>query len=111
MRKREKINELEVEDPEDMVEFFAEDLTWTKIWGDQVAIIPYCRLQDFIKGEQVRETYPTQFVVHTWRTWKVEEIEKIQFNTYLEYAMWVFIVTHIWLCETCLYTFLFYHSR
>ena len=44
MGKWEEINELEVEDPEDMVEFSVEDLTWTKIWGDQVAIIPYCRL-------------------------------------------------------------------
>ena len=87
MGKLEEINELEVEDPEDMVDFSAEDLTWTEIWGDRVAIIPYCRLQDFIKGEQARDTSPTQFVVHTRRTRKVEEIEKIQFDTYLEYAM------------------------
>ena len=87
MGKWEEINEFEVEDPEDMVEFSAEDLTWMEIWGDQVAIIPYCRLQDFIKGEKVRETYLTQFVVHTRRTRKVEENEKIQFDTYLEYAM------------------------
>ena len=42
MGKLEEINELEVEDPEDMVEFSAEYLTWMEIWGDQVAIIPYC---------------------------------------------------------------------
>ena len=59
MGKWEEINKLEVEDPEDMVEFSAEDLTWMEIWGDQVAIIPYCKLQDFIKGEQVRESSPT----------------------------------------------------
>ena len=87
MRKWEGINELEVEDPEYMVEFSAEDLTWKEIWGDQVASIPYCRLQDLIKGEQARENAPTQFVVHTRRTRKVEEIEKNQFDTYLEYAM------------------------
>ena len=87
MGKWEEINELEVEDPEDMVEFFVEDLTWTEIWGDQVAIIPYCRLQDFIRGEQVREPTPTQFVVHTRRTRKLEEIKKIHFDTYLEYTM------------------------
>ena len=34
MGKWEEINELEVEDPEDMVEFSVEDLTWMKIWGD-----------------------------------------------------------------------------
>ena len=87
MGKWEEINELEVEDPEDMVEFFAEDLTWMEIWDDQVAVIPYCRLQDFIKGEKVRENSPIQFFVQTRRTRKVEEIEKIQFDTYLEYAM------------------------
>ena len=54
MGKWEEINELEVEDPEDMVEFSVEDLTWTEIRRDQVAIIPYCRLQDFIRGEKAR---------------------------------------------------------
>ena len=87
MGKWEEINELEVEDLEDMVELFVEDLTWTEIRGDQVAIIPYCRLQDFIRGEQVREPAPTQFVVHTRRTRKLEEIKKIHFDTYLEYTM------------------------
>ena len=29
MRKWEEINELEVEDPEDMIDFSIEDLTWT----------------------------------------------------------------------------------
>ena len=42
MAKWETINELDVEDPEDMMEFSAEDLTWTDVWGDQVAVIPYC---------------------------------------------------------------------
>ena len=87
MGKWEEINELEVEDPEDMVEFFVEDLTWTKIWGDQVANIPYCRVQDFIRGEQAREPTPTHFVVHTRRTQKLEEIKKNHFDTYLEYTM------------------------
>ena len=59
MGKWEEINELEIEDLEDMVEFSAEYLTWKEIWGDQVVIIPYYRLQDFIKGEQARETSPT----------------------------------------------------
>ena len=64
MNKWERINELEVQDPEDMMEFSAEDLSWIEVQGDQVAIIPYCRLQYFIRGEQVRETVYTQFVVH-----------------------------------------------
>ena len=42
MAKWETINELYVEDPEDEMEFSAKDLTWTDVWGDQVAVIPYC---------------------------------------------------------------------
>ena len=51
MGKWETINELEVQDPEELMEFSAEELTWTKVWGDQVTSIPYCRLEDFISGE------------------------------------------------------------
>ena len=42
MNEWERINELEVQDPEDMMEFLAEDLTRTEVWGDQVTIISYC---------------------------------------------------------------------
>ena len=63
MKKWDLINELEVEDPEGMIEFSVEDLTWTKVAGDQVVIIPYCRLEDFIRGEKLRESGPTQIVV------------------------------------------------
>jgi hypothetical protein len=63
MKKWEEIIELDVQDPEDMMKFSSEDLTWTEVWGDQVAIIPYYRLEDFINGELSRESAPTQFVV------------------------------------------------
>jgi hypothetical protein len=65
MGKWDDIMELDIEDPEDMIEFSAKDLTWTQIGGDQVAIIPYSRLEDFINGEQSDEYAPTQFVVNT----------------------------------------------
>ena len=87
MTKWESINELDVEDQEDMMEFSAEDLTWTDVWGDQVVVIPYCRLEDFISGEQSREGAPTQFVVKTRRSIKEEGIREANFGTYLEYAM------------------------
>ena len=87
MNKWERINELEVQDPEDMMEFSANDLTWTEVWGDQIAIIPYFRLEDFISGEESSEGAPTQFVVHTRRSTKVEDIKQTNFGTYLDYAM------------------------
>ena len=62
--KWEEILELEVEDPEDMIIFSAEDLTWTQVYGDQVAVIPYSRFQDFISGEESNPNAPTQFVVY-----------------------------------------------
>ena len=68
MAKWDAINELDVEDLEDMMEFSAEDLTWTDVWGDQVAVIPYCRLEDFIIGEKSREGTPIHLLL------KLEEV-------------------------------------
>jgi hypothetical protein len=87
MKKWEEIIELDVQDPEDMMEFSSEDLTWTEVWGDQMAIIPYYRLEDFINGEQSRKSAPTQFVVRTRRSKKMEDIKETNFGTYIEYAM------------------------
>jgi hypothetical protein len=87
MKKWEEIIELDVQDLEDMIEFSSEDLTWTEVWGDQMAIIPYYRLEDFINGEQSRESAPTQFVVRTRRSKKMEDIKETNFGTYIEYAM------------------------
>jgi len=87
MKKWDLINELEVEDPEGMIEFSAEDLTWTEVAGDQVAIIPYCRLEDFISGEKMRESAPTQFVAKTRRIKDVKDIKRTNSSTYLEYVV------------------------
>lgn len=68
MKKWDLINELEVEDPEEpegMTKFSVEDLIWTEVAGDQVAIISYCRFEDFIIEEQLRENTPIQFVAKT----------------------------------------------
>ena len=52
-----------------------------------VAVIPYCRLDDFIRGEELSESAPTQFHLHTHRSKKVEDIKQTYCSTYLEYAM------------------------
>ena len=92
MGKWEEIIELEVEDLEDMVYFSAKDLSWTKIWGDQVAIIPYYRLEDVIIGVQVRETAPTQFVVHTLGTRKLRRLQ-------------ILISIHFGVCYVSIYSY------
>jgi hypothetical protein len=87
MGKWEDIMELDTEDPEDMIEFLAKDLTWTEIGGDQVSIIPYRRLEDFINGKQSDEDAPTEFVVNTKRSKEVDGIACTRINTYLKYVM------------------------
>ena len=91
MAKWETTNELDVEDPEDMMEFSAKDLKWIDVWGNQVAVIPYHQLEDFISGEQSREGAPTQFVVKTRRSIKEKDIKDANFWTYLECVMGVSI--------------------
>jgi hypothetical protein len=54
--------EFEAQDPKDMMEFSAEYLTWTHVYGDQVAVIPYSQFEDFISGEQLTQNVPTEFV-------------------------------------------------
>jgi len=83
--KWEEILELEVEDPEDMIIFSAEDLTWMQVYGDQVAVIPYSRFQDFISGEESNPNASTQFVVYKERVRDVEDITHSRIDTYLEY--------------------------
>ena len=87
MAKWDTINELDVEDPEDMMKFSEGDLTWINAWGDQVPVIPYCQPEEFISGEKSREGAPTQFVVKTRRSIKEEYIKEANFGTYLEYDM------------------------
>ena len=85
--KWDEIVELEVQDPEDMMDFFAEDLTWTQVYGDQVAVIPYSRFEDFLSGEQSNKNAPIQFVVNKQRVKLVEELTQLRIDTYLEYAI------------------------
>ena len=87
MTKWERINRLEVEYLDDMIELSREDLTWTEIDGDQVAVIPYCRLDDFISGEDSNESEPTQFLLQNHRSKKIEDIKHINYSTYLEWVV------------------------
>ena len=85
--KWDEIVELEVHDPEDMMDIFVEDLTWTQVYGDQVAVIPYSRFEYFLSGELSNKNPPTQFVVNKQRVKRVEDLTQLRIHTYLEYAM------------------------
>lgn len=86
--KWEEILELEVQDLQNMMKFSAKDLTWTQVFGDQVAVIPYSRFADFIRGEQSIQNAPTHFVVNRERVRQEEEITHSRIDTYLEYAVY-----------------------
>lgn len=86
--KWEEILELEVQDLQNMKKFSAKDLTWTQVFGDQVAVIPYSRFADFIRGEQSIQNAPTHFVVNQERVRQEEEITHSRIDTYLEYAVY-----------------------
>lgn len=79
--------ELDIENQEDMIEFSTKDLTRNEIKWDQIAIIPYSRLDDFINGEKLDEVAPTQFVVSKNLSKKVEDDICARINTYIEYTM------------------------
>jgi len=70
---------------------FSRRFDMDKSLGDQVTIILYYRLEDLINGEKSRESAPTQFVVRTRWSKKIEDIKETNFGTYIEYSMWVFI--------------------
>jgi len=83
--------ELETKEPKYMIDFLAKDLTWRQIGGDQVTIIPYNWLEDFVNRGKSNEVAPTLFVVNTIRSKEEEDIVHAFIETYIEYAMWVFI--------------------
>ena len=91
MTKWERINELEVQGLENMVEFSTEGLTWTKVNRDQVAITPYCQLDDFIRGEESSECAPTQFILQSLQSNKVEDIKHIFLNIYVVLYVSIYI--------------------
>ncbi|XP_031483443.1 uncharacterized protein LOC116252939 [Nymphaea colorata] len=80
---------LPVQDPPDE-EFSSVDLTWTKLSNssggtDDVALILYERVDDFIFGECSNVQYPTRFHLERGRRRALGSLKKFKSDDYLEY--------------------------
>ncbi|GLJ05616.1 hypothetical protein SUGI_0021320 [Cryptomeria japonica] len=83
---------LPVQEPPTIV-FNSSDLNWSKVegWGqnvDNVARIPFSRVDDFVKGESSSTEYPTKFRVEARRKKTDYSSYKPRVDGYLEYILY-----------------------
>ena len=80
-----------VQDPPDEI-FSATDLTWTKFGSsehhvDDVALIPFSRVDDFIAGESSSVECPTQFHIERGRKRPRGSLKVSKSDDYLIYRL------------------------
>ena len=84
------IDDIPVQDPADE-EFSAADLTWTKVGNehhvDDVALIPYARIDDFINGESSNVECPTRFHIEKGRKRERGSLKEYKSDEYLMYRL------------------------
>ncbi|CAN1133045.1 hypothetical protein LINPERPRIM_LOCUS30434 [Linum perenne] len=87
----ESIFSLPVQDPPEE-EFSAADLTWTKFGTadryDDVAVIPYIRVDTFIIGECTNIECPTRFHIERGRKRSKGSLKEYKSDEYLEYKLY-----------------------
>jgi hypothetical protein len=88
------ISDLPVQDPPGE-EFSAADLTWVKYASsehhrDDVALIPYDRMEAFIGGESNNPECPTRFHIERGRKRERGSLREYRSDEYLLYRMYVF---------------------
>lgn len=86
----ESILDISVQDPPEE-EFCSADLTWTKFRTsereDDVALIPYERVDAFIIGECSNVEFPTRFHIERGRKRSLGSLKEYKNDEYLEYRM------------------------
>lgn len=92
IRRIEDILNLPVQDPS-CSEFSAVNLNWIKVDGgrlgsDDVAVIPYTRVVDFVKGESSNAECPANFRVESRRKRSEGSVSKPRVDGYLEYTLY-----------------------
>ncbi|PWA78433.1 hypothetical protein CTI12_AA215120 [Artemisia annua] len=93
MTRWDEILSLPVQNPSTL-EFAACDLVWSKIKGhdslDRLALIPFLRIDDFIRGESNNKDFPTSFYVKTTRKRKgsTKVSHKPKVDSTLNYIMY-----------------------
>lgn len=87
----ESINDLTVQDPPGE-DFYAADLIWKKLGNgeryDDVALIPYERVDAFIIGECLNVECPTRFHIERGRKRDRGSLKEFKDDEYLEYRMY-----------------------
>lgn len=89
----EDILNLQVQDPPS-AEFSAAHLNWVKVkggrlGGDDIALIPFARAEDFVKGESSNAECPASFRIESRRKRAEGSIRKPRVDGYLEYTLYV----------------------
>lgn len=89
----EDILSLPVQDPP-CAEFSASQLNWVKVvggrqGGDDVALIPFARVEDFVKGESSNADCPASFRIESRRRRREGSTSKPRVDGYLEYTLCV----------------------
>ncbi|XP_010540374.1 PREDICTED: uncharacterized protein LOC104814172 [Tarenaya hassleriana] len=92
MARWDQIFSLPVQNPTSL-EFSSADLVWSKVEGyrdniDRVALIPYTRVDDFVRGESSNKDCPTSFHVEARRRKSVEKNYKPKVDGILEYILY-----------------------
>jgi len=84
----ESVRNIPLQDPSEE-EFSAADLTWTKFGSaehyDEVALIPYDRVDAFIIGECSNVLCPTRFHIERGRKRTIGTLKEYKDDEYLEY--------------------------
>ncbi|XP_022730449.1 uncharacterized protein LOC111285324 isoform X2 [Durio zibethinus] len=92
MPRMEDILNLPVQDPP-CTEFSAADIKWVKVeggrqGGDDIALIPFARVDDFVKGESSNAECPASFRIESRRKRSEGSISKPRVDGYLEYTLY-----------------------
>ncbi|KAI3923717.1 hypothetical protein MKW98_011347 [Papaver atlanticum] len=92
MPRMEDILNLPVQDPP-CAEFSAALINWVKVeggrqGGDDVALIPFSRVDDFVKGESANVECPASFRVESRRKRTEGSVSKPRVDGYLEYTLY-----------------------
>ncbi|KAL6980139.1 hypothetical protein U1Q18_021788 [Sarracenia purpurea var. burkii] len=88
----EDILNLPVQDPP-IAEFSAAHLNWVKVeggrqGGDDIALIPYARVDGFVKGESANAECPASFRIESRRKKSEGSVSKPRVDGYLEYTLY-----------------------
>ncbi|XP_051128293.1 uncharacterized protein LOC127249509 isoform X2 [Andrographis paniculata] len=92
MARWDEILSLPVQNPSNL-EFSAADLVWSKVEGwrdkiDRLALIPFSRVDDFVRGESNNKECPTRFHVEARRRRTPQTAYKPKVDGILEYIMY-----------------------